>query len=194
MIFREMQEKILTQANQYPFVAITGPRQSGKSTLLRNLFQDYDYVSLEDLDERDLAERDPRAFIRMYSDRVILDEVQRVPGLFSYLQTHADEAGQTGMYILSGSQNFLLTEKLGQSLAGRVALFDLLPFSHSELKAAGILPPSLDNEIFTGGYPRIFDKGIAPVDFFPNYLRTYVEQDLRTLKNVGNLSLFVKFP
>ena len=150
-------------------------------------------MSLEDLDERDLAERDPRAFIRMHPDKAILDEVQRVPGLLSYLQTHADEVGRTGMYILSGSQNFLLMEKLGQSLAGRVALLDLLPFSHSELKAAGILPPSLDDEIFTGGYPRIFDKGIAPTDFYPSYLRTYVERDLRTLKNVGNLNLFVKF-
>lgn len=193
MISREMQEKVQKLANQYPFVAVTGPRQSGKSTLLRNLFQDYDYVSLEDLDERDLAERDPRAFIRMHPDKAILDEVQRVPGLLSYLQTHADEVGRTGMYILSGSQNFLLMEKLGQSLAGRVALLDLLPFSHSELKAAGILPPSLDDEIFTGGYPRIFDKGIAPTDFYPSYLRTYVERDLRTLKNVGNLNLFVKF-
>ena len=112
MISREMQEKVQKLANQYPFVAVTGPRQSGKSTLLRNLFQDYDYVSLEDLDERDLAERDPRAFIRMHPDKAILDEVQRVPGLLSYLQTHADEVGRTGMYILIGSQNFLLMEKL----------------------------------------------------------------------------------
>lgn len=193
MIPRELQEIIKKRASQFPFVAVTGPRQSGKSTLLRNIFKDYDYVSLEDLDERDLAERDPRAFIRMHPDKVILDEAQRVPGLFSYLQTHTDEVGRTGMYILSGSQNFLLMEKLGQSLAGRVALLDLLPFSHSELKAAGMLPPSLDEEIFTGGYPRIFDKEIPPTDFYPSYLRTYVERDLRTLKNVGNLNLFVKF-
>ena len=193
MISRDMQAKALKMAEKFPILAVTGPRQSGKSTMLREMFKDYDYVSLEDLDERDFAERDPRAFIRTHSDKVIIDEVQRVPTLFSYLQTHTDSVGKTGMYILSGSQNFLLMEKLGQSLAGRVALLNLLPFSHRELDSVGLLPKSLNTEIFTGGYPRIFDKNIDPTDFYPNYIRTYVERDLRSIKNIGNLSLFIKF-
>ena len=155
-------------------------------------FSAYSYVSLEESDQRRFAEEDPRAFLATYPDKTIIDEVQRVPGLLSYLQTHADLAGKEGMYILTGSQNFALMSSVDQSLAGRVGILTLLPFSHEELKNGNILPERIDDEIFTGGYPRIFDKNIAPGDYYPNYIDTYVERDVRTLKDIGNLSLFVK--
>ena len=193
MIERTLKEKILHLSRLYPIVMLTGPRQSGKSTLLKNAFPDYTYVSLEDLDVRELATTDPRGFLSTYSRRVIIDEAQRVPSLFSYLQTHVDKAGEEGMFMLAGSHNFQLMEGINQSLAGRTAILRLLPFSHQEMRQGGILPASINEEIFTGGYPRIYDKGIAPGDYFPYYMQTYVERDLRQLKNIGDLSRFVRF-
>ena len=193
MIDRQLKERIETLAKQYPIVTLTGPRQSGKSTLLRHAFPEYNYVSLEDLDMRTLAAEDPRGFLATYADRTIIDEAQRVPTLFSYLQTHTDRAGRTGMYLLAGSHNFLIMETIGQTLAGRTAILRLLPFSHKEMTLGGVLPASVDEEIFTGGYPRIYDRGIAPTDFYPFYIQTYVERDLRLIKNIGNLSRFMRF-
>ena len=178
---------------QYPVVILTGPRQSGKSTLLRHTFPDYQYISLEDLDLREYAQSDPRGFLSTYPRKVIIDEVQRVPTLLSYIQTQVDQLGETGMYILSGSHNFLLMESVNQSLAGRAAVLKLLPFSHEEMDAGGILPVTIDEEIFQGSYPRLYDKGIQPVDFYPHYIQTYVERDVRQLKNIGDLSRFVRF-
>ena len=178
---------------KYPIVTLTGPRQSGKSTLLKYAFPDYRYVSLEDIDMRTFATDDPRGFLSTYDDRTIIDEAQCVPGLFSYLQTHTDRVGRTGMYMLAGSHNFLLMESIGQTLAGRTAILRLLPFSHTELFEGGVLQKSVDEEIFTGGYPRIYDRSIAPTDFYPFYIRTYVERDLRLLKNIGDLSRFMRF-
>lgn len=193
MIERDLKYKVLELSTKYPIVTLTGPRQSGKSTLLRNSFPDYRYVSLEDIDMREFAKSDPRGFLKTFPDKTIVDEAQRVPSLFSYLQTHVDAVGKEGMYLLAGSHNFLLMESVNQSLAGRTAVLRLLPFSHSEMLREGILPSSVDEEIFNGGYPRLYDKQIAPTDFYPHYIQTYVERDVRLLKNIGDLSLFVKF-
>lgn len=193
MIIRDLQDKLLSLSGQFPILTLTGPRQSGKSTLLRHTFPDYRYVSLEDPDIRLFAAEDPRGFLSTFPDRTIIDEAQRVPSLFSYLQTHTDREGRSGMYLLAGSHNFLLMEQINQSLAGRTAILRLLPFSHAEMRAGGILPGNVDEEIFRGAYPRLYDKGIAPTDYYPSYIQTYVERDVRMLKNIGDLSLFERF-
>jgi len=193
MIARELGGKALALSRQYPFVVITGPRQSGKTTLARNTFRDYRRVSLEDLDNREFAREDPRGFISTYPDKTIIDEVQRVPSLLSYLQTHCDDAGREGMYILTGSQNLQLMEAVDQSLAGRVGLLHLLPFSKSEMTAGSILPQGTDDRLLYGCYPRLYDKGIAPDDYYPNYINTYVERDLRNIRSISDLGRFVRF-
>ena len=193
MIDRDITEKLLSLGRKFPIVTLTGPRQSGKSTLLKSVLTDYNYVSMEDPDNRLFATDDPRGFIRTYPDKTIIDEVQRVPELFSYLQTHVDDENREGMYYLAGSQNFLLMQSISQSLAGRTAILKLLPFSHKELKQAKILPLSTEEEIFFGGYPRIYDKHIHPTDFYPSYIQTYIEKDLRLLKNIEDLSKFIRF-
>lgn len=192
MVDRLLQQKIKALMKKFPVVTLTGPRQSGKSTLLKSAFPRYRYVSLEDPDMRSLASEDPKGFLATYPDKTIIDEIQRVPSLFSYLQTHIDNAGKEGMYLLAGSHNFLLMESINQSLAGRTAILKLLPFSHAEMKAAGILPASVEEEIFMGGYPRLYDKDIYPTDFYPFYIQTYVERDLRLMKNIGDLSKFIR--
>lgn len=157
------------------------------------MFPGKDYVSLEDLDIQSFASEDPRRFLSGYSNGAILDEVQRVPALFSYLQGIVDHHGITGEFILSGSQNFLLMERISQTLAGRVAILRLMPLSNHELASTGYSSQRLEQRIFTGGYPRIYDKNIAPPDFFSSYTRTYVERDIRQLKSIHDLSLFTRF-
>ena len=180
-------------SKKYPVVTLTGPRQSGKSTLLKASFPDYEYISLEDLDIRFFAQSDPRGFIATYPDKVIIDEVQQVPEFFSYIQTHVDKTSKEGMYLLAGSHNFLLMQSIGQSLAGRTAVLKLLPFSHREMKQGNILPLNIDEEIFKGAYPRLYDKDIYPTDFYPYYIQTYVERDVRQIKNIEDLSKFIRF-
>ncbi len=193
MINRELQSKIKEMAKKYPVVTLTGPRQSGKSTLLKNTFPDYNYVTVEDPDIRLFASEDPRGFLATYPDKTIIDEIQRVPELFSYIQGHVDKENKEGMYLLAGSHNFLLMQHVGQSLAGRTAILRLLPFSHSEMQVGNILQETVDEEIFKGGYPRLYDKNIAPGDFYPFYIQTYVERDVRLIKNIGDLSKFIRF-
>lgn len=193
MIDRTITGKLLAMGSKFPIVTLTGPRQSGKSTLLKSALPDYNYVSMEDPDSRLLAINDPRGFLKTYPDKTIIDEVQRVPDLFSYLQTHVDNENREGMYYLAGSQDFLLMPPISQSLAGRTAILKLLPFSHNELKLADLAPETSNEEIFNGGYPRIYDKRIHPSDFYPNYIQTYIERDLRLLKNIDNLSKFIRF-
>lgn len=193
MIERALKPKLLTLSEQYPIVTLTGPRQSGKSTLLKNTFPNYQYVSLEDPDARDFAQNDPRGFLKTYSSRVVFDEVQRVPTLFSYLQTHVDEVNDAGMYLLAGSQNFLLMQSITQSLAGRAAIMKLLPLSHKELQDADKLPASLNEEIFLGKYPRLFDKSLDATEYYRFYTETYVQRDVRLLQNIGDLDTFIRF-
>ncbi|MDR2002681.1 MAG: ATP-binding protein [Prevotella sp.] len=193
MINRELQNKIKEMARKYPVVTLTGPRQSGKSTLLKNTFPDYNYVTVEDPDIRLFASEDPRGFLATYPDKTIIDEIQRVPELFSYIQGHVDNENKEGMYLLAGSHNFLLLQHVGQSLAGRTAILRLLPFSHSEMQTGNVLPDTVDQEIFKGGYPRLYDKDITPGDFYPFYIQTYVERDVRLIKNIGDLSKFIRF-
>ena len=193
MVNRLLTEKIKELLTKYPIVTLTGPRQSGKSTLLKNTFTDYNYVSLEDPDVRLFATEDPRGFLKTYPDKTIIDEAQKVPQLFSYIQTATDNANKTGMYILAGSQNFLLLEAVNQSLAGRAAVLRLLPFSQKEMRDGGIEWKDVDNLIFNGSYPRLYDKDIHPVDFYPYYIETYVERDVRQVRNIGDLSKFQKF-
>lgn len=193
MVDRTLKAKLLDLATKYPVITLTGPRQSGKSTLLKHTFPDFEYVSLEDIDMRGFAQNDPRGFLASYPSHVIIDEVQRVPQLLSYIQTHVDDKGEVGMYMLAGSQNFLLMESINQSLAGRTAILRLLPFSRHELTQAQIAPTSLNDQIFMGSYPRLYDKQIAPSDFYPSYIQTYVERDVRLLRNIGDLSTFVRF-
>ncbi|NOY95903.1 MAG: ATP-binding protein [Chlorobi bacterium] len=193
MIKRLIATKLKQTATQFPVITLTGPRQSGKTTLLRNQFPDYEYVSLEEPDTREWAEQDPRNFLRQYNKFIIFDEVQRVPNLFSYLQTKTDEQNIPGQFILSGSQSFLLNEKISQSLAGRAAILNLLPFSLSELQNTDPGHLLLNDYIFNGFFPRIYDQQIDPVDFYNSYIKTYVERDVRLIRNITDISDFTRF-
>lgn len=180
-------------AQGFPVVVITGPRQSGKTTLAKATFPDKPYLSLEDPDIRALAESDPRRLLSSYPDGAILDEAQRVPQLFSYLQTTVDSQLKPGMFILTGSQQFGLLSGITQSLAGRAGMVQLLPFSVAELRATDRLPVTVDQLLVTGCYPPLYDRSIAPEDWFASYVTTYVERDVRQLINVRDLSLFQRF-
>ena len=192
-IQRQLGPQLEKLAQVYPILSVSGPRQSGKTTLVRGVFPDYAYVNLERLDDRAAAEEDPRRFLERHGDRgVVIDEAQKVPALFSYLQALVDERGAMGQFVLTGSQNFLLLEQVSQSLAGRVAPLTLLPFSRQEL-AAATSASSLEQTLFKGGYPVLYDRGVDPPDYYPAYIQTYVERDVRSLRNIGDLSGFQRF-
>jgi predicted AAA+ superfamily ATPase len=193
MIKRDITDKLHYLATKFPVVTLTGARQCGKSTLLKWCFPDYRYVTLEDMDFRKQAVEDPRGFLSNFGAKTIIDEAQYAPDIFSYIQTKVHAENGAGMYLLSGSQNFLLMQNITQSLAGRTALLKLTPLSVSELKNASLLPPTLNDWLFIGGYPRIYDKDIFPTDFYPNYTQTYIERDVRLLREISNLSLFIRF-
>lgn len=182
----------MRMAKGFPVIAVTGPRQSGKTTLARAAFPGKPYLSLEDPDTRLLAQRDPRGLLSRLSDGVILDEVQRAPELLSYLQTVVDSDMRPGKYVLTGSQQFVLSG-ITQSLAGRVGMVQLLPFSIGELQAVGSLPADLDDLMFQGLYPPLYDRDITPGDWCAAYANTYVERDLRQLITVRDLSAFQRF-
>ncbi len=192
MIPRTLASKLQQLAGQFPVVTVTGPRQSGKTTLVRATFPDLPYVSLETPDTRLFAVEDPRGFLAHYGQGAIFDEVQRAPELFSYLQTWVDEHPQS-RFILTGSLHFLLMERISQSLAGRTAVLHLLPFSLEELRAAGWAFPDYETAIFQGQYPPIYDRGIAPRDFYLAYIQTYVERDIRLLRQITDFDAFLRF-
>ena len=177
----------------FPVTAILGPRQSGKTTLCRDSFPGHPYANLEFPDIRTFAQDDPRALLDQFPDGAVIDEIQRCPDLLSYLQGRIDEDPRVGRWILTGSQNLLLLESVGQSLAGRVALLHLLPLSRNETTRFARFPRELDECLLTGGYPRILDQGLDPGEFLDGYLATYVERDVRTVTRVGDLSTFRRF-
>lgn len=210
MIERTLATKLKEAAGQFPVVTVTGPRQSGKTTLVKAVFKDYEYLSLELPDQRNFALEDPRGFLGQFEGPVILDEIQRAPDLFSYIQVLVDEHRDwTGRFILTGSQNFLLLQSVSQSLAGRCAVLHLLPLSLAELM--GRKPLSLDTlgkslpktpkppdvglmkALYTGFYPRIHDKHLSPRDWLAGYYQTYLERDVRNVLNVGDLETFGRF-
>jgi predicted AAA+ superfamily ATPase len=193
MIYRTIEQKLFSLLEKYPAINITGPRQSGKTTLVKSVAQAYNYFSLENIDTRTFAVEDPRGFLNSAGERFILDEVQYVPALFSYLQEILDNSNDNGKVILLGSQSFLMNEHISQSLAGRIANLKLLPLSYSELKTANLNHQNIDNVLFRGGYPRLYKENIETTDFFPHYIETYLERDIRQIKNIGNLNTFTRF-
>ncbi len=179
---------------KYPVVALTGPRQSGKTTMLKDLFPKYKYVNLENPDIRAFAENDTNAFLTQYDSYVIIDEVQRVPSLFSYIQSIVDDSGIMGQFILSGSQNFHLMQNISQSLAGRVGILKLFPFDNQELKSANWL--NEDDYLFNilkGYYPAIYQRNIESKIFYSNYIQTYIQRDVTELINIRDMRMFQNF-
>lgn len=193
IIKRSVSSKILEYSEQYPVVTITGPRQSGKTTLSKMLFPGKKYVSLESPNERLLAVEDPVGFLKKYPDGAVLDEVQRAPELFSYIQTIVDENDKEGMFILTGSQQFGLMENISQSLAGRTALITLLPLSLQEAYGLDLENTDIDSVLWTGFYPGIFDKNRNPNEMMQFYTSTYLERDVRRIINVRDLVTFDRF-
>ncbi|MEM7589138.1 MAG: ATP-binding protein [Myxococcota bacterium] len=189
MYTREAASTLKRLATLYPIVGITGPRQSGKTTLAKLLFSDLPYVSLENLDTRLQAQQDPRGVLSMYHKGALFDEVQHAPGLLSYLQESVDKNPQKGRYVITGSQNFALSSGISQSLSGRVGMVTLLPLSLFEIH------PSVDvfAAIFQGGYPALHQLQMHPLDFYPSYIQTYLERDVRQLQNIENLGRFQTF-
>jgi len=193
MIPRAASTTLARMAAGFPVLVVTGPRQSGKTTLAQTSFPDKPYVSLENLNERAFANEDPLGFLRRYPNGAIIDEVQHVPALLSYLQTHLDASRRMGEFVLTGSQNFGLVAGVTQSLAGRAGIVQLLPFSLGELAAAGRLPSTLDEVLYRGLYPPLHDRPLDPAQWFGSYVLTYLERDLRQLANVHDLGLFQRF-
>ena len=204
---RLLKDYLVRDAGYYPVVTLTGPRQSGKTTLARTTFPNHQYLSLELIDQRRFAEEDPRGFLSQLKGPAILDEIQHVPDLLSYIQSAVDEDPATGRFVLTGSQNFLLMGKVAQTLAGRCGILNLLPFSRAELEdqfqpEPGAPPDLFSNShtklalwetLFTGFYPRIHDQGIPPEIWLSDYVQTYIERDVRSLSNIGDLNLFARF-
>lgn len=194
MIRRTLTDYILRLASKYPVVSITGPRQSGKTTLVKHLFPEHQYYTFENPDIRERALSDPTSFFFPETRKLILDEVQYVPQLLSYIQEISDRNNILGQFVLTGSQSLLLSEKISQSLAGRTAVLKLFPFDLQELSSSGyILPASYEEQIVKGFYPRIFDQKIEPSDFYPYYFETYVQRDIRQILNIRDLNQFTSF-
>ncbi len=191
MIYRQISDLVRTFSTQYPVITITGPRQSGKTTLSRKLFPDKAYINLELPDLRHLVLEDPRGFLKQYPDGAILDEIQRTPELPSYIQGVVDDADKTGMFILTGSQQLEISQSISQSLAGRTAMIKLLPLSLRELFSF-TENMSISEILLKGFYPRLHIRSIEPYQFYSHYFETYIERDLRQLSQIENLELFAR--
>ena len=186
MIARTATARLKKLATTFRAVAVVGPRQSGKTTLCKLVFPNKPYVSLENPDVWEFSKTDPRGFLNQYPNGAILDEVQKAPHLFSYLQQLLDETKKRGLFILSGSNNFLLQENISQTLAGRIGYLQLLPLSLKELNEYNKLPNQFYNTVFKGGYPEVIARKITPLDWYPNYINTYLERDVRQLKTIAS--------
>jgi uncharacterized protein len=193
MIQRILGQKIIEAAQKMPVAAVTGPRQSGKSTLVQQIFPAYKYINLEDIEQRQFAAEDPKGFLLNLGEKAIIDEIQHVPALLSYIQVKVDREKIAGQFIISGSQNLLLMESVSQSLAGRVSIFNLLPFSLEEIKDSKFAMSAYEDYIFKGFYPRIYDLDLDPTPWLLDYIQTYVERDLRQVLNVSDLGAFRQF-
>jgi predicted AAA+ superfamily ATPase len=193
MIKRNLLKEITICRREYPVICITGPRQSGKTTLAQDAFPELPYVSFENPLTRDYFSDDPLGFMHQYREGAVLDEVQHVPSLFSHLQVHVDQNPIPGRFILTGSQHFGLSEQISQSLAGRTAMLELLPFSIDELKSGEMLSADLNTALWTGAYPPIHDRNLRPDRWLSSYLATYVQRDVRQIAQVHNLDIFTRF-
>lgn len=193
MIEREISPKLLDAARQFPAVTLTGPRQSGKTTLCKALFAHLPYVNLEFPDVRAAAESDPRGFLDLYSDGAVIDEVQNLPELLSYLQPLIDEDPRPGRWIVTGSHNVSLLNSVRQSLAGRTAVHELLPLTRNEIASFGAGPRNLFESMLMGGFPRVFDQSIAPTEWYRSYVSTYLERDVGAIRSIADLSEFRRF-
>lgn len=192
MIIRNAETKIIELSGKYPVLLVTGPRQSGKTTLVKKLFPNHIYKNLENPDQRIAAKDDPKRFLELGTgNRIIIDEVQEVPELTSYIQVEVDEQPINSQFVLTGSQNFQISQTVSQSLAGRVAQFELLPLTYSELSSFKNV--SLDQLLLSGSYPGKYTRNINQTDFYRDYVNTYITRDVRTLQNVGDLSNFLRF-
>ena len=189
-IERQIKPYLQKALSQFPILSLTGPRQSGKTTLLKKSFPDYQYFNMERLDLRELFLSDPMGFLQSNGEKLIFDEAQNVPELFSYIQVISDERGTPGQYILSGSQSFLMNKHISQSLAGRAHISHLFPFSLNEIAQSEI---DINKIIWSGFYPRLYNSDIYPKDFYPSYIQTYIERDVRSLKGIENLNTFSRF-
>lgn len=194
-IERDLTKIIMSGVKQVPIIAIIGPRQSGKSTLIKKIFKDYVYLDMQDAEIFDFANKDPKGFLDNYKNEggVIIDEAQYAPNLFSQLKVEVDKNPRPGYYILSGSQNFLLHEKISESLAGRVYFYTLLPLSIKELTLGSHLCERVDDQLYKGFYPRVYQPQINSKDYYENYISTYVERDIRNIRNIDNILIFKKF-
>ncbi|MBD3345911.1 MAG: DUF4143 domain-containing protein [Chitinivibrionales bacterium] len=195
MIPRSAEKTILKLCKGFPVITISGPRQSGKTTLMQSMFPDRPYASLENPDILDFATQDPRGFLEAYPDGAVFDEAQRCPELFSYLQERVDNDKRMGRFILTGSQQFGLVSNIAQSLAGRMAIVHLLPFTLKEryYRTEPEDMPALDDVLYTGLYPPVHDRDLEPRTWYDNYIETYVERDVRQLINVRDLNTFRRF-
>lgn len=192
-IERNLSKKLKSIADKIPVISLTGPRQSGKTTLVRHIFQNYNYVSLDNPDTLDFALADPKGFLNTYGDKLILDEVQYSPNLFHYIKTNVDNLKNKYSYIITGSQNFLLNSEISESLAGRVIIFNLLPLSIDELSKTNYKFSGLSDIIVKGFYPRIYNADLRAADWYPSYIQTYLERDVRQIINVGDINSYRNF-